>query len=98
MRIRESPNIPFTIMYERLKQGIYLDGFYTLQIGCLFSAAPATIIYDNACNLHNYCMNREAHFFKRSRFFVDRFHWRNHTGVLSNLLTPTVPLKTCSLF
>ena len=45
-------------------------------------SAPDTLVYDNGCNLHNYCLNREPQFFKCTRFFVDKFHWRNHTGKL----------------
>jgi hypothetical protein len=45
-----------------------------------FARAPKLIIYDNACNLHTYCLNREPLFFKETRFLVDRFHWPNHTG------------------
>lgn len=44
----------------------------------LFFSAPSVIIYDNACNLHSYCMNRDPIFFKKTRFLVDRLHWRNH--------------------
>ena len=43
-------------------------------------SAPQVIIYDNGCNLHNYCLNREPLFFKNSWFLVDRFHWPNHSG------------------
>ena len=48
-----------------------------------FSKAPRNIIYDNACHLHQYCLNREQHFFQESRFFVDRFHWKCHVGCSS---------------
>ena len=58
MRLRESPNTPFTLQ----------------------TTAPTTIVYDNCCNLHNYCLNREPDFFKETKFLVDRFHWSNHTG------------------
>ena len=43
-------------------------------------AAPRVIVYDNACNLHTYCLNRDPVFFKHSRFLIDRLHWRDHTG------------------
>ena len=56
-------------------------------LGCLYYyyntyifPAPSVIIYDNACNLHSYCLNREPVFFKQSLMLVDRFHWPNHTG------------------
>ena len=45
-----------------------------------FSKAPSVIIYDNACNLHKYCLNREPVFFKGTRFYVDSFHWKGHIG------------------
>jgi hypothetical protein len=38
------------------------------------------IIYDNACKLHAYCLNREPGYFKNTQFFVDKLHWKNHTG------------------
>ncbi|XP_063427966.1 uncharacterized protein LOC134711349 isoform X2 [Mytilus trossulus] len=45
-----------------------------------FHTAPKLIIYDNACNLHQYCLNRDPVFFQHSWFLVDRFHWCNHVG------------------
>lgn len=45
-----------------------------------FKVAPKLIIYDNACKLHQYCLNREPAFFKHTQFAVDRFHWRGHVG------------------
>jgi hypothetical protein len=43
-----------------------------------FSTAPRVVVYDFACALQDYCLNREPDFFKHTRFVVDRFHWRNH--------------------
>ena len=43
-----------------------------------FKKAPSTIIYDNACKLHSFCLNREPDFFKNTLFLVDRFHYRGH--------------------
>ena len=48
-----------------------------------FAHPPELIIYDNACRLHVYCLNREPHFFEKTRFAVDRFHWRGHIGCSS---------------
>ncbi len=48
-----------------------------------FREAPQEIVYDNSCRLHLYCLNREPAFFKNSRFYVDRFHWRGHIGCSS---------------
>jgi hypothetical protein len=47
----------------------------------LFILAPKIIVYDNACNLHSYCLNRDPLFFKETKFLVDRFHWKNHRGI-----------------
>ena len=40
--------------------------------------APRSIIYDNACNLLQYVLNREPEFFKNTRFAVDAMHYREH--------------------
>ena len=39
-----------------------------------FQKAPQVIVYDNACKLHQNCLNREPHFFRSILFAVDRFH------------------------
>ena len=41
--------------------------------------APEIIYYEFACNLEEYCMNREAGYFKNTKFFYDIFHGYNHT-------------------
>ena len=41
------------------------------------------IVYDNACKLHVYRLNREPGHFQNTLFLVDRFHWRGHTGCSS---------------
>ena len=43
--------------------------------------APSVVIYDNACSLHEYALNRDPWFFKDTQFLVDRFHLTNHTGM-----------------
>ena len=56
-----------------------------------FLLAPSVIVYDNACNLHTYCLNRHPTYFRNTRFLVDRLHWRDHTGtVLNNYLMVSV--------
>lgn len=45
-----------------------------------FKKPPGVIIYDNSCNLHNYCLNRDPVFFKDTVFVVDGLHWDNHIG------------------
>ena len=41
--------------------------------------APEIIYYNFACSLEDYCMNREAGYFKNKQFFYDIFHGYNHT-------------------
>ena len=41
--------------------------------------APEIIYYNFACSLEEYCMNREAGYFKNKQFFYDIFHGYNHT-------------------
>ncbi|XP_069105019.1 uncharacterized protein [Argopecten irradians] len=43
-----------------------------------FQKAPSLVVYDNACNLHTYCLNRDPLFFKDTQFRVDALHFRNH--------------------
>lgn len=45
-----------------------------------FKRAPEVIVYDFACALESFCLNRSPSFFARTRFVVDRFHWYNHVG------------------
>ena len=42
-------------------------------------ACPDRIFYDNACQLSEYCLNREPSFFRSCRFHHDLFHSFNHT-------------------
>lgn len=39
---------------------------------------PDNVVYDNACKLHVYALNREPELFSGTRFVVDRFHFVNH--------------------
>ncbi|XP_028394477.1 uncharacterized protein LOC114518672 [Dendronephthya gigantea] len=48
-----------------------------------FTRAPRVVVYDNACNLHSYCLNGDPTFFKDTQFLVDRLHWADHTGCSS---------------
>jgi hypothetical protein len=52
----ESPRDVFTVLYTRLNRG----------------HLPKYLIYDNACQLRNYCMRRELGFFSDVTFLVDR--------------------------
>ena len=40
--------------------------------------APKELFYDNACQLHEYCLNREPAFFLNIRFWHDLFHSIGH--------------------
>ncbi|XP_063419439.1 uncharacterized protein LOC134702470 [Mytilus trossulus] len=43
-----------------------------------FRKAPKLVIYDNACSLQAYCLNRDANFFLETQFRVDGLHFKNH--------------------
>lgn len=45
-----------------------------------FPVRLRTIVYDNGCKLHSYCLNREPALYKETRFFIDCFHWKGHVG------------------
>jgi uncharacterized protein YozE (UPF0346 family) len=45
-----------------------------------FRSAPKTVVYDNACHLMAYSLNRDPARFRDTTFLVDRFHWGNHTS------------------
>ena len=39
---------------------------------------PKLIVYDFACSLEEYCLNRDPWWFRDTMFAIDRFHWKNH--------------------
>jgi len=45
-----------------------------------FQVAPGLVIYDNACNLSKYAMRRSPLFFAKTRFMIDRVHFRGHVA------------------
>lgn len=47
---------------------------------CFLKKAPRVVVYDFACGLMDYCLNRAPDYFKYTRFVVDKFHERNHEG------------------
>lgn len=47
---------------------------------CFLKEAPKIVIYDFACSLMDYCLNRAPGYFKHTLFFVDKFHWVNHVS------------------
>jgi hypothetical protein len=40
--------------------------------------APSVVVYDFACALQDYCLNRCPAFFQDTTFLVDKFHWSGH--------------------
>ena len=60
----ESPKTPFDIFLRRFAP-------YLPQL---------RIFYDNACNLHQYILNREPSRFSETIFLVDRLHYQDHTS------------------
>ncbi len=44
------------------------------------AVAPKVVVYDFACALHGYCLNRQPEHFKDTVFLVDRFHWKSHNA------------------
>ena len=40
---------------------------------------PQLVIYDNSCNLHEFCMRREPDFFRFTQFLLDRLHVAGHS-------------------
>lgn len=45
---------------------------------CYLLEPPEVVIYDFACALQDYCLNRAPWFFMNTVFLVDAFHWSNH--------------------
>lgn len=45
-----------------------------------FKVAPKVVVYDFACALQDYCLNRQPEHFRDTTFLVDRFHWFNHVS------------------
>ncbi|ETV66708.1 hypothetical protein H257_16918 [Aphanomyces astaci] len=63
----ESPSHPFLILAQRLSR---TDG-------------KRVVIIDNACNIQNYCMQREPWIFRNIWFLVDRLDYANHINCSS---------------
>ena len=45
-----------------------------------FPVIPEVIVYDNACNLSEYCLNRNPALFKSTTFLCDAFHYQGHVN------------------
>ncbi|XP_052683945.1 uncharacterized protein LOC128168947 [Crassostrea angulata] len=57
-----------------------------------FLTAPSVVIYDNACNLHAYFLNRDPLFVQNTTFAVDNLHWRNHKSCSKIYHAKNIPL------
>ena len=45
-----------------------------------FEEPPDYLVMDNGCNLHNYILSREPVHFKSMHMYIDRLHFKGHTG------------------
>ncbi|KAI9140582.1 hypothetical protein BKA69DRAFT_1029440, partial [Paraphysoderma sedebokerense] len=61
------------VLHEKESQATAFEFLYTR---C--SQAPKYVVYDNACNVQEYVLNREPAFFKNTMFLVDGLHFQDH--------------------
>ena len=59
-----------------------------------FKVAPNLVIYDIACKLHQYCLNREPAFFKHTQFVVNGFSLEGSYRLLPKILSWQTPPPT----
>ena len=62
------------LLYHRVSKAPIPLVYYSVHL------PPSVIVYDKACQLHIYALNREPQQFKGTLFAVDCFHWRGHVG------------------
>jgi hypothetical protein len=62
-----------------------------------FPVMPEVVIYDNACNLYEYAMNRIPSLFSKTRFFVDNFHYHSHENCAPTFDTHKHPRLTSNV-
>lgn len=62
-----------------------------------FSKAPRIVLYDNACNLSEFVLNRYPVPFEGTRFFVDGFHFSSHVNCSPSYNSADHPSLTKSL-
>ena len=63
----------FAVMTNPESPRSVFDILYTM-----LPKAPRIVIYDNACNLMHFCLNREPQYFQRTIFLVDAMHFKDH--------------------
>lgn len=59
-----------------------------------FKTMPQIILYDNACNLSDYILNRTPRPFENTKFYVDGFHYESHTNCSNSFNTSDHPEVT----
>ncbi|KAK7476400.1 hypothetical protein BaRGS_00032325 [Batillaria attramentaria] len=65
MRTHKGPSLFFDLLCRRFREAL----------------PRATIVYDNSCNAHHYCLAQEPYLFAGTRFLVDQFHFNeNHSA------------------
>jgi hypothetical protein len=50
-----------------------------------FNEGPKRVVYDNACNLLAYILNRDPAWARDLRVFIDALHFKGHTGCATSL-------------
>lgn len=63
--------------FEILRKGESCQVIYQI-MSSRPSLIPETFIYDNACNLHEYCFNRNPAAFINTTFLCDGMHYNGH--------------------
>jgi hypothetical protein len=56
-----------------------------------FSQNSCIVLYDNACNLLEYILNRDPHPLRNMSFFVDGFHYASHKNCTPGFNTQQYP-------
>jgi CxC4 like cysteine cluster associated with KDZ transposases len=57
-----------------------------------FSENPCIVLYDNACNLLEYILNRDPYPLRNISFFVDGFHYASHKNCTQGFDTKQYPV------
>lgn len=62
-----------------------------------FKTMPKVILYDNACNLLEFILNRSPIPFEDTRFYVDAFHYESHINCSNSFNSADHPIITKDL-
>ena len=63
----------FHVMGDAESPRTIFDVLYTR-----FPEAPPVFCMDNGCNLHEFMLNREPEYFRRTEMYIDEPHFRGH--------------------